>query len=71
MAILTLLIVSLILVFFNTTRLFAIVILFLLTYTYPMLLFLIMGLCGSYFLHIRTHHEHLFLSIVNTDSYRT
>ena len=22
-------------------------------------------------LHIRTHHEHLFLSIVNTDSYRT
>jgi len=21
--------------------------------------------------HIRTHHEHLFLSIVNTDSYRT
>ena len=23
------------------------------------------------YLHIRTHHEHLFLSIVNTDSYRT
>ena len=22
-------------------------------------------------LHIRTHHEHLFLTIVNTDSYRT
>ena len=52
MAILTLLIVSLILVFFNTTRLFAIVILFLLTYTYPMLLFLIIGLCGSYFYFI-------------------
>jgi len=49
MAILTLLIVSLILVFFNTTRLFAIVILFLLTYTYPMLLFLIIGLSGTYF----------------------
>ena len=24
-----------------------------------------------YYMHIRTHHEHLFLSIVNTDSYRT
>ncbi|MBT4145602.1 MAG: hypothetical protein HOE45_01755 [Gammaproteobacteria bacterium] len=22
-------------------------------------------------MHIRTHHEHLFLCIVNTDSYRT
>ena len=49
MAILTLLIVSLILVFFNTTRLFAIVILTLISYAYPMLLFFIIGLSGTYF----------------------
>ena len=49
MAILTVLIGCTLLLFFNTTRLFAIVILFLLTYTYPMLLFFIIGLSGSYF----------------------
>ena len=49
MAILTVLIVCLILLFFNTTRLFAIVVLTLISYVYPMLLFFIIGLCGSYF----------------------
>ena len=37
------------LLIFNTTRLFAIVILTLISYAYPMLLFFIIGLCGSYF----------------------
>ncbi|MEY3788109.1 MAG: hypothetical protein RLZ75_2316 [Pseudomonadota bacterium] len=49
MAILTVLIGYLILVFFKTTRLFAIVVLTLISYAYPMLLFFIIGLCGSYF----------------------
>ena len=49
MAILTVLIVCLILLFFNTTRMFSIVILTLISYAYPMLLFLIIGLCGIYF----------------------
>ena len=52
MAILTVLIGCLIMLIFNTTRLFAIVILTLISYAYPMLLFLIMGLCGSYFYFI-------------------
>jgi hypothetical protein len=49
MAILTVVIVCLILLFFNTSRMFSIVILTLITYAYPMLLFLIIGLCGIYF----------------------
>ena len=49
MAILTVLIVCLILLFFNTTRLFAIVVLTLISYAYPMLLFFIIGLSGTYF----------------------
>ena len=49
MVILSLLIGCLLLLFFNTTRLFAIVILTLISYAYPMLLFLIIGLSGTYF----------------------
>ena len=49
MAILTVLSGCLIMLIFNTTRLFAIVILTLISYAYPMLLFFIIGLCGSYF----------------------
>ena len=49
MAILTVLIGCLLLLFFNTTRLFAIVILTLISYAYPMLLFFIIGLSGTYF----------------------
>ena len=52
MAILTVLSGCLILLFFNTTRLFAIVILTLISYAYPMLLFFIIGLSGSYFYFI-------------------
>ena len=52
MAILTLLIGCLLLLFFNTTRLFAIVILTVISYTYPMLLFFIIGLSGTYFYFI-------------------
>jgi hypothetical protein len=49
MAILTVLIGCLIMLIFNTTRLFAIVILTLISYAYPMLLFFIIGLSGTYF----------------------
>ena len=49
MVILSLLIGCLLLLFFNTTRLFAIVILTLISYAYPMLLFLIIALCVIYF----------------------
>ena len=49
MAILTVLIGCLLLLFFNTKRLFAIVILTLISYAYPMLLFFIIGLSGTYF----------------------
>ena len=49
MAILTVLIGCLIMLIFNTTRLFAIVVLTLISYAYPMLLFFIIGLSGTYF----------------------
>ena len=52
MAILTVLIGCLIMLIFNTTRLFAIVILTVISYTYPMLLFFIIGLSGTYFYFI-------------------
>ena len=52
MAILTVLIGCLIMLIFNTTRLFAIVILTLISYAYPMLLFFIIGLSGTYFYFI-------------------
>ena len=49
MAILTVLSGCLIMLIFNTTRLFAIVILTLISYAYPMLLFFIIALSGTYF----------------------
>ncbi len=49
MSILTVIIFCLVLLLFDTTRLFGIIVLTLITYFYPMMLILIIALSGTYF----------------------
>jgi len=49
MSILTAIIFCLVLLLFNTTRLFGIIVLTLITYSYPMMLILIIALSATYF----------------------
>jgi hypothetical protein len=49
MSILTVIIFCLVLLLFDTTRLFGIIVLTLITYSYPMMLILIIAISGTYF----------------------
>jgi hypothetical protein len=49
MSMLTVIIFCSVLLLFNTTRLFGIIVLTLITYFYPMMLILIIALSGTYF----------------------